>query len=676
MMIDVDRTGRFSLAPDFMATYAKAPVQWRFGALSWFTYQRTYSRRMDNGAQEQWHQTCQRVIEGMFTLLRWRCKSMHLPWSDEKAQGMAQDAYARMFDFKWLPPGRGLWMMGTEFVYQEGGASLNNCGMASTADMSADPARPFCWAFHMLMLGVGIGFDTEGARAQLRLPDPSTATEVFVIPDDRQGWIEALRLYMMWRFMGDHPRPIFDYSQIRPAGTPIRRFGGTASGPGPLIEMFQLMDVAFARAYKRPRIVDSTLITDLMNIVGRCVVSGNVRRSAQIALGRPDDNAFRELKAPGVIGDWRMSLQEQLDAGQRPWAFASNNSLIVRDEDDPDYSVIARSIAENGEPGLIWLDHSRNYGRMVDGFNPGADPRVVGVNPCAEQSLESYELCCLVETFPAHHATTEDYLRTLSLAYLYAKVVTCLPTHDVDTNSVMRSNARIGLSMSGVVQSIEQLGLKAYTQLCDRAYRYIRDRDEVYSRWMAAPRSIKMTSIKPSGTVSLVAGASPGCHDDHAPFTIRRVRVGDDHPLVEQARRAGYHVEPDVVTPRTMVVSFPTHTPGLKRAKQDVSMWEQFSRAAMIQRWWADNAVSVTVTFAEHEKRDIEHALRYFAPQLKGLSMLPLDVSSYAQLPYEAIDEATYREMMAKVNPDLIMVEAIEHDQTDRFCDGDACAIK
>jgi ribonucleoside-triphosphate reductase len=664
----------FHLSPSFLASYIQRPAPWGFGALSWFTYQRTYSR---NG--ERWQQTCQRVIEGMFSILQTRCKDLHVPFDSTLAQGQAQDAYERMFTFKWLPPGRGLWMMGTDFVNEEGSAALNNCGFVSSQDINHGFTSPFTWMFQMLMLGVGVGFDTLGHHHKIPVPPVHrTSVVTFSIPDTRQGWCDALDHYLEQRMQGT--RAVFDFSLIRPYGAPIKRFGGTASGPGPLKTMFTHMDAAFART----DVVSSTLIADIANIIGQCVVSGNVRRSAQIALGEPGDAAFAALKSHDKIPSMSEPLPTQGDdfnedflSGKRPWMWSSNNSLTIRDGDDIDFRDYQDRIGFNGEPGFFWIDNARNYGRMADGFNPLADPRLMGVNPCVEQGLENYELCCLVETFPAHHADLKDYKETLKVAYLYAKAVTCLPTHDERTNAVMRANARIGCSMSGITQAMTKFGTGKFFKMCDESYQYIQRLDTTYSRWLCAPRSIKTTSVKPSGTVSLLAGASPGCHDDHSPFSIRRVRVAMSNPIWEHARKSGYHVEEDVVSPNTMVISFPVATKGAQRPKASVSMWEQFSRASKLQRFWADNQVSATITFQEHEIDHIPNALEHYADQLKGVSMLALDVSAYAQTPYESITPQEYEAMRSKVDPQQLMnFKDVEHDRTERFCDGDKCQVE
>ena len=557
MRVDVERFGAFRLDPQFLETFRRAPVDWGYGALSWVTYQRTYSR---DG--EAWWQTCRRVIEGMATVQRVHCLERRLPWDPARARARAEDAYQRLFHFKWTPPGRGLWIMGTRFVYERGGAALNNCGFVSTAELAADYAGPFVWMLEMTMLGVGVGFDTAG-RGSLVLHRPARGDDVHAVEDSREGWAGALRR-LLSAYAGGLPLPArWDFSRIRPRGAPLHDFGGVASGPEPLERM--LRDVEALQDAHTGRTVDAELIVDTMNLVGRCVVAGGVRRSAQIALGDAGDAGFLDLK---------------LDAERlRRYRWASNNSVVARV--GMDYESVARRSVVNGEPGYFWLDNARAYGRLGDPPD-WADRAAAGSNPCMEQTLWDRELCCLVETYPARHESLEDFQQTLRLAYFYAKTVTLVPCHDPRTSEVMAANRRIGCSMSGIVQAVQRHGYRRFLRWCDAAYLQLRQLDRRCSDWLDVPRSIKTTSVKPSGTVSLLAGATPGVHWEHAPYYLRRLRLAEDHPLAAMCRRAGYPVEPDAYSDATSVVSFPVRVPHLDRAKHQVPLWEKVDLAAQL----------------------------------------------------------------------------------------------
>jgi len=651
MLIDVDRYGAFRLDEEFLDTYRERPVRWGFGALSWVTYKRTYCR---DG--ESWWQTCRRVIEGTFTVQRAHCLERGLPWDEERARGTAQDAYDRLWRFKWTPPGRGLWIMGTPFMYERGGAALNNCGFVSTKDIAADYCAPFIWMLRMSMLGVGVGFDKRG-KGTVTIRRPARAQDVHVIGDSREGWAQALQR-LLGAYTGTGALPArWDYSRIRPKGAPLASFGGVASGPAPLRQMLEGLQELYD-SYEGLR-ADARLIVDTMNIVGRCVVAGGIRRSAQIAFGDPDDAQFLDLKLdPRKVDEYR---------------WVSNNSIFA--EVGMDYAEAARRTAVNGEPGYLWLKNARAYGRMKD-EPTWADEPAEGSNPCVEQTLWDRELCCLVETYPAHHDDLEDYKQTLRVAYQYAKTVTLVPTMDERTNAVMLRNRRIGCSMTGIVQAINRFGYRRFLQWCDRSYEYVSYLDEVYSNWLCVPRSIKMTSVKPSGTVSLLAGATPGVHWEHAPYYVRRLRVTREHPLVAMCAEAGYRVEPDHYADNTMVIAFPIHIANLERGKAQVPLREKVDLTAQMQRYWSDNQVSCTADFdPEREADQLPRILSAYEDRLKGIVFLPSSGHGYEQAPYEEITREEYERMSSALRPLRGQLEH-EHELEARFCEGGVCEVQ
>ena len=308
----------------------------------------------------------------------------------------------------------------------------------------------------------------------------------------------------------------FDYSKIRPPGVILKTFGGSSSGPGPLITMHNLMiDMFNARVGET---ISSRVIVDIMNIIGKCVVAGNIRRVAEIALGEANDSSFINLK------NYEMN-PERMDYG-----WVSNNSIFA--ELGMNYKQVAESIVKNGEPGLCWLENMRSYGRMGDPKDY-RDARAGGGNPCLEQTLESHEMCCLVETFPHNHSSYEEFEDTLKYAFLYAKIVTLGLPQWKETSAVMARNRRIGCSMSGIAQFIGERGIHQFIDWCDRGYAFLRSFDHHVSKdLLKIPESIKITSIKPSGTVSLLAGATPGVHFPLSNIYLRRVRLGNHSHLV------------------------------------------------------------------------------------------------------------------------------------------------
>ncbi len=648
---------RFKLSEKFLDEYRGRQPNW--GPLGYVTFKRTYARTVpgEDGRTEEYWETVRRVVEGCYTIQQNHCRFLKLPWNPQKAQRSAQEMFRLMWGFKFLPPGRGLWMMGTDYIFERGSAALNNCAFVSTEDINFNFSEPFTFLMDMSMLGVGVAFDTKGA-GKVTIEEPKIAGYTHVVEDSKEGWCDLVRV-ILDAYVGQGRRPTeIDYSKIRPIGSPIRTFGGIAPGPGPLIECINNIDKVM-----RPRIgekISSADITDLMNVIGKCVVSGGVRRTAELALGSPRDEEYLRLKDPELHGDKLMA-----------WRWASNNSIAA--EMGMDYSVVGEQTAKNGEPGYFWLENARAYGRFKDGPN-FVDSKVAGTNPCGEQSLESYEICNLVETFPSLHDTFEEYKRTLKFAYLYAKTVTLIPTHNERTNAIMLRNRRIGLSQSGIIEAFEKQGRREHFRWCDEGYKYVCNLDKIYSQWLCIPESIKKTSVKPSGTVSLLPGVTPGIHYPHSRFYMRTIRLDKTSPLIEPIRQAGYKLEESVYGDNTYVAYFPVEQKNYQRSKRDVSIWEQMENVAQMQYYWADNQVSATVTFQPKEAPDIPKVLELYESRIKGISFLPLTDHQYAQAPYQEITEAEFLDAVAGLKP-LDFANLNTDEAMELFCDGDACTI-
>lgn len=664
----------FSLSDSFVEQYKDREPPWGFpvgggntlGEITWVT---KYARTKEDGTKERWYEGCRRVVEGTYSILKNHCLSNRTPWNAQKAQRAAEDMFERLFMMKWTPPGRGLWMMGTEFLAQEGSASLQNCSFISTEKLGPrNPSLPFSRLMEMSMLGIGVGFDTRGAgKLSVHAPNQDDVRTI-VIEDSREGWCDSVDEILRSYLLPDMSAVEFDYSLIRPAGSPIKRFGGTAAGPEPLMRLHDEIRRVLGRA--KGQSFDSVLISDIGNMIGKCVVAGNVRRSAEIILGDPDDKAFLQLK------DWDINPERN---GPDGWGHLSNNSVIA--EVGMDLGHIADLVADRGEPGAVWIDLMRSHGRLVDPRND-KDHRAMGCNPCAEQTLEHMECCTLVETFPGNCDDLPDFLKTLKVAYLYAKAVTLLPTHWPESNEVMSRNRRIGTSMTGLAQFAERHGWPTLREWSDAGYNEISSRDRQYSEWLGVRESIKTTSIKPSGTVSLLAGVTPGVHwPVEGGQYLRTVRYSKIDPVVDVLRDAGYKVEPSVADPDTdVVVTFPTIGPDI-RGEREVSVWEKVQLAALMQRWWADNMVSATFTFRPDERDQVGSVLRAMDGQMKSMSFLPLgeelEPGAYPQMPYERTDDEDFSERLNNVSRiDTDALYAMHREaEGEKFCSNDVCEV-
>lgn len=657
----------FTLSPSFVDNYRDREPDWGFtdaggNSLGELTFIRTYSRLKADGTKEKWYEVCERVINGMYSIQKDWCVANKLEWNGHKAQASAQDAFDRMFSFKWTPPGRGLSQMGTPLVNEHKNvASLLNCAFVSTGDMERhDPGYPFAWTTEALMLGIGVGFDTLGA-GKFDVLKPQ-GTEEYVISDDREGWARSIGKLVNSYLKPGKANIKFDYGLIRPYGSEIKTFGGTASGPEPLQKGHEQIRAVLEANVGKP--LTSQTITDINNIIGTFVVAGNTRRSAELALGSADDTDFVNFK--------NMDLHPE----RADWAWMSNNSISANV--GMDYTPFVKNTATNGEPGYVWLDIARNYGRLIDGPDY-KDKGVKGFNPCVEQPLESYEMCCLVEVHLNRAESLEDFIQTLKFAYLYGKTVTLLTSPWEKTNAVMLRNRRIGLSTTGIAGYVDNHSLAEYRVLADTGYKKIAELDVEYSNWLGIRESVRTTTVKPSGSVSLLSGATPGTHwSPGGEYHMRAVRFGLHDQKWQLLQEAGYVVEDDVFSANTKVVYFPIHSE-VKRSERDVSIFEKINLAAEAQRWWSDNGVSVTVSFdAKTEAEYVPTVLGMYEGQLKAVSFLPMGNEVYAQQPYTQITKEEYESYvgrLAKIDTNTLYLNGTEAEE-EAYCTTDVCEIK
>ena len=642
----------FSLKETFCNEIRAKKTRFGFGGFGEVAYYRTYSRIKPDGTQEHWADTVIRVINGVMSILKNHYILDRLEWDEEKWQTYAKKLATTMFDMKWLPPGRGLWIMGTEYVYERGGAALNNCGAVDTADLSlaAD------WTMDMLICGVGVGFNTAWKGENVAIPNKKTPVP-YVIPDSREGWVRSVRL-LIDSYTKNGTWFTFDYSKIRPEGSPIHGFGGTASGPAPLKELHGRIE-SYLDRYCEGLIDQTRCVADVMNAIGTCIVAGNVRRSAEIALGSVDDETFLELK----------DYSKNPDRAEIGWM--SNNTVVLEKTEDFDkLPMIAEHIRDNGEPGIMNLINVQKYAR----YRECSEDRAWLTNPCSEIPLESFELCNLAEVFPIRCLKEEAFYEALEFATFYASTVALLPTHRPETNKIIVRNRRIGVSLSGIADMLDAHGATELTRRLRKGYKLVRTVNQKLAAKAGVPASVRVTTVKPSGTISQLAGVSSGMHFPTFQYAIRRMRVGNTSRICEVLKAAGVPYEDDRYSENTTVFEFPINQ-GKTRKATTVSAWEQFSLLAMLQREWSDNMVSCTIYFdPKAEGSQIEHMLALFAPIIKSVSMLPHSAKgAYVQMPYEEISKEAYEERLAK----LPMIDWNKFGGSDgiesRFCTTDSC---
>jgi ribonucleoside-diphosphate reductase alpha chain len=619
---------RFALEESFCNELRAQSVCFGFGGFGETTYYRTYSRLKADGSREHWADTVIRVINGVMSIRKNHYIINNQKWDETRWSAYAKAIAAAMFEMKWLPPGRGLWIMGTDYIFERGSAALNNCGAVDTTDLSVAAE----WSMDMLMCGVGVGFNTAWKGNGVTMPQKSSPRP-YRIPDSREGWAMSTRLLIeSYTQNGTWFRS--DYSDIRPEGSPIRGFGGTASGPKPLMELHARIET-YLDTYCRGEAEHTRTVVDIMNAIGVCVVAGNIRRSAEIALGTIDDQTFLELK----------DYEKNPERAEIGWV--SNNSVMLSRSDDlAKLPLIAEHIRSNGEPGIINLMNVQKYARYGD----LSKDRAFLANPCSEIALESFELCNLAEVFDARCENQAEFYKALEYATFYASTVALLPTHRPETNAVTLRNRRIGVSLSGIAAMLDTYGETELIRRLRKGYQQVRSTNSELAAEAGVPPSIRVTTVKPSGTISQLVGVSSGMHFPTFRYAIRRIRVGNTSPVCQLLKSAGVPNEKDRYSDNTTVFEFPIDH-GLTREASEVSAREQFEFLAMLQREWSDNMVSCTIYFDPGtEGKDIGQLLAQFAPRIKSVSMLPHTLKGvYLQMPYEGITKEEYEERLSRL---------------------------
>lgn len=633
-------------------------IETPWSTLGYVTYKRTYSRRLEeanlDGPTEEFVDTINRVVQSTQSQLG--CN-----FSSEEELRLRN----YLLGLKGSVAGRFLWQLGTKTVDTLGLASLQNCA----ATVVNEPIKPFTWAFDLLMLGSGVGYNIQKKNVD-KLPEVrewfqapvrlETADADFIVPDSREGWVALLAKTLKSAFLSEKPGN-FTYSTIcvRGKGAAIKGFGGTASGPEDLCRgIAEISKILEKRVGKKIRPIDAL---DIMNIIGSVVVAGNVRRSAQIAIGDADDVEYL--------------LAKRWDLGNIPsWRAMSNNSVVCDDIKDL-HDYFWDGYEGKGEPyGLINLKLSRKMGRLGETQYP--DPDVVSYNPCAEQSLAAYETCCLAEIYLPNVTSYEEFVDISKLLYRINKHSLALPCHLPETEAIVHKNMRMGIGVTGVLQAteVQRSWLKdAYVEL--RAF------DKAYSEQHGWPESIKLTTCKPSGTLSLLPGVTSGIHPAYARFMIRRIRIAAGHQLVQVCKDHGYPVEyqrnfDGSEDHSTVVVSFPFSYPENTVLASQMTALDQLKAVKWLQEVWSDNSVSCTVYYRKEELPEIrEYLKKHWKNGYKSLSFLLHNEHGFHQAPMEEITEEQYNELVSNTRL-ITQIDNVDIGLDDAECAGGACPIR
>lgn len=668
-----------------------------FGPTGQVVYDRTYSRPKPDGTKETWPETVDRVVRGNLALVHGDDVEAWPTEAIAEATALAD----LMLDFKVLPAGRHLWASGVK-----GRQYLFNCHVAG---WEGGIARHAAFTFLRLMEGGGVGanyssrfLEPFGApRRALRVhvvcdpshPDYEAMVEegllsedyasdwdgAYLVEDSREGWAMALVDLIETHMTDDlvrHADRVYDVTNVRPKGSRLKTFGGTASGPGPFARMLRSVSATLNDAH-RLRALHLTPVDamDIDHAIAECVVSGGSRRSARMAIVAWDDPYVEEFLACKADGSrhWTTNISVEVNEDFR-------RALAHGDEGDLAQRVFRRVVEgmlTNGEPGL-WDSSLSNVGEVGE---------VIATNPCGEIALEAWENCNLGHV--NLDAFADDDIEALEEAHrLVTRFLMRATYGDVNDQAQaerLAANRRIGVGHFGVQGYLVKRGVRyseaprsAFPVLLGHLYRVVRDEARQYAFHLRIPEPVKVTTVAPTGTIAKMPGATEGIHPIYARHFIRRVRFTASDPdqaaTLLAARIKGYTVEPDVYDPsgNTMVVEYPTkdllvaqveergQDPALVEAADEVSVEDMLAFQAMYQEHYADNAVSFTVNVPASpaqearlrsgasspgapEPEDVERvleAIRGVLGRVKGTTLM-VD-GTRPQAPYERLSEADW----------------------------------
>jgi ribonucleoside-triphosphate reductase len=547
------------------------------------------------------------------------------------------------------------------------GPALDRChvGGYNCSYVPVDNPRAFDETMYILMCGTGVGFSVERHHIE-KLPivneDMHNTDTVIKVGDSRPGWAKSLRELISLLYAGQVPQ--WDTSEVRPAGARLKTFGGRASGPAPLEELFEfIVDIFKTAAGRRLYPIECH---DIMCKIGEVVVVGGVRRSALISLSNLNDDQMRHAKA----GQWWEN------EGQRALA---NNSVAYKEK--PQMGTFMREWlslyeSKSGERGIF----NRQSAKKQAAKNGRRDvEHDFGCNPCSEIILRPYQFCNLSEVVVRSSDTQQTLTEKVRLATILGTFQSTL-TDFKYLRKIWRTNTEeerlLGVSLTGIMDNALMSGKSAHLGMnIGATLEALKDVAVDMNCLMAAelgiPQSTAITCVKPSGTVSQLVDSASGIHARHNPYYVRTVRGDNKDPITQFLISEGIPAEPDVMKPdSTTVFSFPMKSPDSAVCRTDMDAIEQLELWLTYQRHWCEHKPSVTISVKEHEWMDVGSWVYNHFDEVSGISFLPFSEHTYKQAPYQDIDEETYNELLTKMPSSVDWSKLQEFEKEDTTSGG------
>jgi ribonucleoside-diphosphate reductase alpha chain len=582
-----------------------------------------YARFIDDkGRREQWSETVWRYVDYVFS---------RTPAIKDNTE-LKDRIYKAIYDMKVMPSMRAMMTAGRS-------ADRDNTCIYNCSYLPVDDPKSFDEAMFILLCGTGVGFSVE-SKYTSQLPDvPEQLFEsehVIAVHDSKEGWAKALRLLIAHLYAGEVPK--WDVSKIRPAGARLKTFGGRASGPGPLVDLFSFAVNTFKHAQGRK--LNTLECHDLMCKIGEVVVVGGVRRSAMISLSDLDDERIRHAKS----GPWWETA---------PHRALANNSAVYGETPTVGKFMeewLSLYNSHSGERGIFNREAAKKTVAKYGHRDPNFD---FGTNPCSEIILRPYQFCNLTEVVVRHDDTLETLKDKVEVATILGTIQSTF-TKFPYLRKVWQRNTEeerlLGVSLTGIYDNTEMCtNDEVLAGNLAQLREHSRAANELWANTLGVAKSAAITCVKPSGTVSQLVDSASGIHPRHSRYYIRRVRGDKKDPLSAFLVSQGVPAEDCVYKPtQTVVFSFPQKAPaGLVR--DDVSAVSHLELWLAYQRHWCEHKPSVTISVEEKDWPSVGAWVWDHFDEISGVSFLPYDGGTYRQAPYEECTEEQYNELKAKV---------------------------
>jgi ribonucleoside-triphosphate reductase len=574
----------------------------------------------EQGRREDWKETVGRYVDYIFER------------NPKLDANLKQDIFNAIAGQHIMPSMRAMMTAGKA-------ADRDNTCIYNCSYLPVDDVKSFDEAMFILLCGTGVGFSVESKYTN-KLPDvPDSlfdSEHLITVHDSKEGWAKAYRLLIASLYAGEIPR--WDVSKVRPAGAPLKTFGGRASGPEPLVDLFQFTIKTFRNAAGRK--LNTLECHDLMCKIGEVVVVGGVRRSAMISLSDLNDERIRHAKS----GNWWET---------HPHRALANNSAVY--DCKPTVGTFLEEWtslynSHSGERGIFNREAAKatvaKHGKRDANFE-------FGTNPCSEIILRPYQFCNLTEVM----VRPEDTLETLSQKVRIATILGTIQatfTHFPYLRKVWQRNTEeerlLGVSLTGIYDHKVLSDVDKAVDWLNVLRMEANAANAEYADILGIPHSTAITAVKPSGTVSQLTDTASGIHPRHAPYYIRRVRGDNKDPLTQFLISQGIPAEPCVMKPAsTTVFSFPQRAPVGLTTRDDINAIKHLSLWLTYQRYWCEHKPSVTISVTEDEWPEVGSFVWKQFDEMSGVSFLPHDGGTYRQAPYEECTHDEYEALLAKM---------------------------